>query len=91
MARGINADAVAQEFLQHATEEPGHADLIAGRIAIERQGGMIRRMMEDIPAMKEAHADDLRACWKTFDRWLGIADHICPLASRHPNAFSRPA
>lgn len=53
MARGINADAVAQEFLQHATEEQGHADLIAGRIAIERQGGMIRRMMEDIPAMKE--------------------------------------
>ena len=32
MASGINADAVAQEFLQHATEEQGHADLIAGRI-----------------------------------------------------------
>lgn len=29
MARGINADAIAQEFLQHATEEQGHADLIA--------------------------------------------------------------
>ncbi len=32
MASGINADAVAQEFLQHATEEQGHADLIATRI-----------------------------------------------------------
>ncbi|MBS1146026.1 MAG: bacterioferritin [Proteobacteria bacterium] len=32
MASGINADSVAQEFLQHATEEQGHADLIAARI-----------------------------------------------------------
>jgi bacterioferritin len=32
IASGINADAVAQEFLQHATEEQGHADLIAARI-----------------------------------------------------------
>lgn len=32
MASGINADSVAQEFLQHATEEEGHADQIATRI-----------------------------------------------------------
>jgi len=32
MASGINADIVAQEFLQHATEEQGHADLLAARI-----------------------------------------------------------
>ena len=32
MASGINADAVAQEFLQHANEEQGHADQIATRI-----------------------------------------------------------
>jgi bacterioferritin len=32
MANGIHAQAVAQEFLQHANEEQGHADLIAGRI-----------------------------------------------------------
>ena len=32
MAEGINADPVAQEFLQHATEEQQHADLIAARI-----------------------------------------------------------
>lgn len=32
MAAGINAQSVAQEFLQHATEEQGHADEIAARI-----------------------------------------------------------
>ena len=32
MAVGINADAVAAEFLTHANEEQGHADLIAARI-----------------------------------------------------------
>jgi len=32
MAAGINAESVAAEFLQHANEEQGHADLIAQRI-----------------------------------------------------------
>jgi len=32
MSQGINAQAVAAEFLQHATEEQGHADEIALRI-----------------------------------------------------------
>ena len=32
MANGINAQAVAAEFLQHANEEQGHADQIAARI-----------------------------------------------------------
>jgi bacterioferritin len=32
MASGIHATAVAQEFLQHANEEQGHADQIAARI-----------------------------------------------------------
>jgi bacterioferritin len=32
MAKGINAESVAAEFLQHANEEQGHADLIAQRI-----------------------------------------------------------
>ena len=32
MATGINAESVATEFLQHANEEQGHADLIAQRI-----------------------------------------------------------
>jgi bacterioferritin len=32
MATGINAIPVASEFAQHATEEQGHADMIAARI-----------------------------------------------------------
>ncbi len=32
MAKGINAQSVAQEFQQHATEEQGHADQLADRI-----------------------------------------------------------
>ncbi|HEX5011005.1 MAG TPA: ferritin-like domain-containing protein [Planctomycetota bacterium] len=32
MASGLDADAVAAEFLAHANEEQGHADLIAARI-----------------------------------------------------------
>jgi bacterioferritin len=32
MASGINAESVAQEFMQHATEEQAHADQIAARI-----------------------------------------------------------
>ena len=32
MARGIHAQAVADEFLEHATDEQGHADQIAERI-----------------------------------------------------------
>ena len=31
-AAGINAQPVAAEFLQHANEEQGHADLVAQRI-----------------------------------------------------------
>ena len=32
MAKGIHADSVAAEFLEHATDEQGHADQIAARI-----------------------------------------------------------
>jgi bacterioferritin len=32
MASGINSEAVAAEFAQHASEEQGHADMIAERI-----------------------------------------------------------
>jgi bacterioferritin len=37
MAAGISAESVASEFLQHANEEQGHADLIAQRI-VQLQG-----------------------------------------------------
>jgi bacterioferritin len=110
MAQGIHAEPVAQEFLQHANEEQGHADQIAGRIvqlggspnfspdgllsrshseyvegtslidmiredlvaervAIDSYTEMIRyigdddittrRMLEQILAVEEEHADDL--------------------------------
>ncbi|HYZ99858.1 MAG TPA: ferritin-like domain-containing protein [Acidimicrobiales bacterium] len=110
MADGLNSQPVADEFLQHANEELGHADrialritqlqgqpnfspvgiedrahaeyvegdglvdmikedLVAERIAIESYAEIIqwlgdkdpttRRMMEDILAMEEEHADDL--------------------------------
>jgi bacterioferritin len=110
MADGIHADPVAAEFLQHATEEQGHADqiaarivqpggepnfspeglatrshaeyvegnslkemieedLVAERIAIESYREMAqylgdkdsttRRLMEEILAVEEEHADDL--------------------------------
>ena len=32
MAQGIHSDPIASEFLQHANEEQGHADQLAGRI-----------------------------------------------------------
>jgi len=110
MARGLNREAVAAEFLQHANEEQGHADriadritqlggapdldpknlatrshseyteggdliemiredLVAERVAIESYGEIVRflgdkdptsrRMMEEILAVEEEHANDM--------------------------------
>jgi len=110
MAKGINSEPVAQEFMEHAAEEQDHADriavritqlggapnlnpesllsrshsqyvegtslvdmikedLIAERIAIDSYGEMIRyiadkdpttrRLLEDILAKEEEHADEL--------------------------------
>lgn len=118
MASGIHANAVAQEFQQHATDEQGHADLIAERItqiggepnfnpeglttrshaqyvegdslvdmiredliaeriAIESYGEIVRflgdrdivsrRLMENILAVEEEHADDLKNLLSTLD------------------------
>ena len=117
-ASGLNAEPVAAEFLQHATEEQGHADqialritqlqgdpnfdpeglttrshaeyvegddlldmikedLVAERIAIESYSEMIRwlgdkdsttrRMLEDILAVEEEHADDLLGFLEEYD------------------------
>jgi bacterioferritin len=117
MANGIHAQAVAQEFLEHAGEEQGHADriaeritqldgepnfspdglstrshseyveghslldmiredLVAERVAIESYGEMIRyvgdddpttrRMLEDILANEEQHAEDLKTMIETL-------------------------
>lgn len=110
MAKGIQSQSVAAEFLEHANEEQGHADqiaerivqlggepnfspeglssrshaeyiegdslldmikenLVAERIAIESYSEMIRyfgdkdptsrRLMEEILAVEEEHADDM--------------------------------
>ena len=110
MAKGPNSESAAAEFLEHATQEAGHADqlaarivqlggspdfspdsltsrshaeyvegnslrdmieedLVAERIAIESYGEMIRyigngdpttrRLLEEILAVEEEHADDL--------------------------------
>jgi bacterioferritin len=118
MATGIHAQAVAQEFLEHANDEQGHADriaeritqlggepdfspeglatrshseyvegeslvdmiredLVAERIAIESYGEIVRflgdrditsrRLMEEILAVEEEHADDLRDLLATLD------------------------
>ncbi len=118
MATGIHANAVAQEFQQHAADEQGHADriaeritqlggepnfnpeglstrshseyvagdslvdmiredLVAERIAIESYCEIVRflgerdittrRMMEEILAKEEEHADDLRDLLATLD------------------------
>ena len=115
MASGLNAQSVAQEFLQHAIEEQTHADqiaqrivqiggapnfspeglvtrshseyvagvtligmieedLIAERVAIDSYREMIgylanddsttRRMLEEILAMEEEHAEDLASLLK---------------------------
>jgi len=118
MATGINAQSVAAEFQQHATEEQAHADLLAGRIvqlggepnfspeglqtrshaeyvegetlldmikedlvaeriAIDSYREMVgylgnddpttRRMLEEILAMEEEHADDLVSLLEQLD------------------------
>jgi len=112
MAHGLNAQSVADEFAEHAAEEQGHADQIAGRItqlggepdfnpqglagrshseyaegttlvdmikedlvaeriAIESYSEIIRwfgdkdptsrRMMEEILAKEEEHAEDMKS------------------------------
>lgn len=117
-ASGIHAEAVAQEFLEHAAEEQAHADsiaeritqlggepdfnpdnltknshseykegasllemmkedLVAERIAIDSYTEMIRyigegdpttrRLLEEILAKEEEHADDLAKLLSTID------------------------
>jgi bacterioferritin len=119
MAKGIHSQAVAEEFLEHADEEQGHADkiaerivqldgepdfnpegmltrshseyvegesltemiredLIAERIAIESYSEIIRylsdndptsrRMLEEILANEEEHAEDMKTLLETVGR-----------------------
>ena len=68
-ARGMASPAIAAEFMVHATEETGHADKIAERVAVEAYRQMIgligdkdpttRRLLETILADEEEHADEM--------------------------------
>ena len=130
MAAGIHAQAVAEEFLEHANEEQQHADmiaerivqlggapnfspeglamrshsqyvegttlmdmiredLVAERIAIDSYGEIIRylgtndptsrRVMEEILAKEEEHADDRKTLIETL---AGIEDSGKPISSK---------
>jgi bacterioferritin len=119
MATGIHAEAVAAEFLEHATQEEGHADqlaaritqlggapdfdpkglstrshaeyvpgnslismitenLVAERIAIDSYGEVIhylgdrdpttKRLLEQILAVEEEHADDMKTLIESIGR-----------------------
>ena len=76
MAKGIHAEPVAAEFREHAAEEQAHADRIAERIAIDSYLEMIdylegrdpttRRLMEEILANEEEHAEDMKTLIETM-------------------------
>jgi bacterioferritin len=126
MAKGIHSQSVAAEFLEHATEEQGHADriaerivqldgapnlspegmltrshseyvegetlldmvredLVAERIAIESYSEIIRylgendptsrRLMEEILANEEEHAEDMKTLLETIGKEEKQRDH----------------
>ena len=89
MADGLNSSPVAQEFLQHANEEQGHADLVAARI-VQLQGApdfnpatlvershaeyapgtdLVDMIKEDLVAERVAIAS-----YQEIIRWLGSDD-----------------
>jgi bacterioferritin len=88
-AQGINAGPVAQEFLQHATEEQQHADMVAQRI-VQLNGepdfspeGLATRAHSEYDASVELLAmvkEDLVAervaiaSYQEIVRWLGNDD-----------------
>jgi bacterioferritin len=89
MAKGLNSGPVASEFLQHANEEQGHADMVAERIT-QLQGepdfnpstltarshaeytapnGLIDMIKENLIAERIAIAS-----YQEIARWLGSGD-----------------
>ena len=89
MASGIHAQAVAAEFLEHANEEQGHADLIAARIVqlggspdLNPQGLHLRSHAEYVEggSLRSMVKEDLVAeriaieCYSEMVRYIGDAD-----------------
>jgi bacterioferritin len=89
MAQGINSGPVAAEFLQHATDEQGHADTVAARI-VQLQGEpdfnpatLTKRSHAEYDASLEL-TDMIRedlvaervaiASYQEIVRWLGTSD-----------------
>jgi len=89
MAQGLNSGPVADEFLQHANEEQGHADMVAARI-VQLQGepdfnpvtlaqrshseyvagvGLLDMVKEDLVAERVAITS-----YQEIIRWLGNED-----------------
>src|SRR5579884_2938894 len=70
-AQGINAGPVAAEFLQHATEEMGHADTLSARSHAEyvEGDGLLDMVKEDLVAERVAIAS-----YQEIVRWLGDGD-----------------
>ncbi|MEY2470621.1 MAG: bacterioferritin [Actinomycetota bacterium] len=89
MAQGINASGVAAEFLQHATEEQGHADQIALRITqlqgepdFNPEGLAMRSHAQYVEgnSLREMIREDLVAeriaieSYSEIAKWLGDGD-----------------
>jgi bacterioferritin len=89
MAPGVHGDSVANEFLQHATEEQGHADLVARRITqlggnpdLSPQGLHTRSHAEyrECDELEDMIREDLAAervaiaTYSEIVRWLGDDD-----------------
>jgi bacterioferritin len=89
MASGVHGDSVASEFLQHATEEQQHADLVARRIAqlggnpdldpagLATRAHAVYREGEDLDDMIREDLAAERVAIATYSeiiRWLGDDD-----------------
>lgn len=85
MASGINAEAVAAEFSQHATEEQGHADQLAERITqlggepdFDPTGLAMRSHAEYVPgtSLLDMIKEDLIAERIAIDSYAEMARYI---------------
>jgi bacterioferritin len=87
MAKGLNAEAVKAEFLEHANEEQEHADRIAERIVqlggepdFDPQGLASRSHAEYVPgtSLVEMIKEDLVAERIAIDSYREIAQWVAP-------------